>query len=503
MTGVGGRVLLLHGNQLFPIEALQGLKPDVVFMFEDHRLCTHFRYHQQKLVLILAAMRAYADGLRAAGYEVVYHPLNATEGQDQLTVLGHYLTHRRASALLSFEIEGKAQARAVEQCALALSIPLESHDSPMFLCPRSDFEQFMASRKRPQMAPFYQWQRRRLVLLMEDDGKPVGGKWSFDTENRKKLPKSVTPPEVPPVAAQAHVEDVIQLVRRYSADHPGDARTFNWPVTRQGALAWLDDFLAQRIELFGPYEDAMTTRSETLFHSRLSPLLNIGLITPAELVNQTLAHAQRANTPLQSVEGFIRQVIGWREFIRGVYQRYSSEQANANFWGHTRRLAPSWYAGDTGILPLDEAIQQVQRSGWTHHIPRLMVVANLMTLCEIKPRNAHEWFMEMFVDSASWVMGPNVYGMGLFSDGGIFATKPYICGANYMVKMSDYKKGPWCDVVDGLYWRFIHRHQDFFASNPRLALMPRALARLDDQRRERIFGAAEQFLAQHTIHSDP
>ena len=262
-------------------------------------------------------------------------------------------------------------------------------------------------------------------------------------------------------------------------------------------MGWLDDFIDSRLQEFGPYEDAMSTRSATVFHSLLSPVMNLGLVTPAEIIERVLERAEDA--PLQSLEGFVRQVIGWREFIRGVYREYSEKQETSNFWDHQREFTAAWYEGTTGIPPLDDTIRTAQRLGWTHHIPRLMVAANLMTLCEIRPAAAHRWFMEMYVDSSEWVMGPNVYGMGLFSDGGIFATKPYICGSNYLLKMSDYRKGPWCDIVDGLYWRFIDRHREFFAGNPRLALMPRALDRLKAERRELIFEAAENFLTDFTV----
>ncbi|MEM9404223.1 MAG: FAD-binding domain-containing protein, partial [Pseudomonadota bacterium] len=201
---------------------------------------------------------------------------------------------------------------------------------------------------------------------------------------------------------------------------------------------------------------------------------------------------------LSSLEGFVRQIIGWREFIRGIYRHFDDKQSSTNYWGHERELTDAWYTGETGIPPLDDTIRTALDLGWTHHIPRLMVAANLMTLCEIRPESAWRWFMEMYVDSSEWVMGPNVFGMGLFSDGGIFATKPYICGSNYLLKMSDYPRGGWCDVVDGLYWRFIDKRRDFFTSQPRLALMTRALDRLKDERRDRIFAAAETFLGDFT-----
>jgi len=371
--------------------------------------------------------------------------------------------------------------------------------SPMFTCSRDTFATFANNSSRLLMGDFYKQQRRRLDVLIDADSQPSGGQWSFDADNRKKLPRTVQPPELIRATHSDHVKDVIELVRREFKDHPGDAREFSWPATRSQAREWLDDFIAKRLHDFGPYEDAISSRSVTVFHSVLSPCLNLGLVTPRELIDAALLRVD--DIPLQSLEGFIRQVIGWREFVRGVYRNYSEQQDAANFWLHEREMSPGWHDGTTGILPLDDTIRTAQRLGWTHHIPRLMVLGNLMTLCEIRPSSAHRWFMEMFVDSSEWVMGPNVYGMGLFSDGGIFATKPYICGSNYLLKMSDYKKGPWCDIVDGLYWRFIDKHREFFSGNPRLALMPKALDRLASARRTSIFAAAEAFLERQTVAS--
>ena len=498
--------LLVLGNQLFPLECLDRAQVERVIMIEDGFLCRHFAYHQQKLVLVLAAMRAYAQELREAGLEVSYVALSdagstepgSASPTDYIQCLQQTLEHWSITELVRFEVEGKAMEARLSALATQMGIEERVLPSPMFLCSRDDFSSFLKGRAKVQMASFYKFQRTRLNLLLDSDGGPQGGRWSFDEDNRKKLPKDIEPPPMPEVAQHPEVAEVLELVRTQFADHPGKAEPFAWPVTRRGALVWLEDFLAQRLTLFGPYEDAISQRSKTLFHSVLSPLMNIGLLTPQEVVGRTLAVAQEEQIPLQSLEGFVRQVIGWRELVRGVHQHFSAQQHATNFWGHKAKLTDAWYSGTTGIEPLDVAILEAQEQGWSHHIPRLMVVANLMTLCEIAPHEAHRWFMEMYVDSASWVMGPNVYGMGLFSDGGIFATKPYICGSNYLLKMSDYKKGPWCDVMDGLYWRFIHRNRDFFATNPRLALMPRALDRLKPERRDHIFAAAESFLSTHT-----
>jgi deoxyribodipyrimidine photolyase-related protein len=490
-------VLVILGNQLFPLQHLPPPEAGPVFMAEDVGLCTYEKHHQQKIVLFLAAMRAYADGLRAAGYALTYLTLDTADSRPYEAKLQEALAAAGDDVIVHFEVEDKAMERRLADFAASAGIRRDELVSPMFLCSRAEFAGFAARKSRLLMGDFYKQQRRRLGILVDADGEPAGGRWSFDADNRKKLPSSVAPPKVSPAARTRHVENVIALVEREFPDHPGQASQFCWPTTRQQALAWLDEFVAERLEQFGPYEDALTTRSATVFHSLLSPSLNLGLLTPDEVVDRVLVHAK--DLPLQGVEGFVRQVIGWREFVRGVYREFGDRQESGNFWSHERALTDAWYDGSTGIPPLDDTIRTAQRLGWTHHIPRLMIVGNLMTLCEIRPALAHRWFMEMYVDSSEWVMGPNVYGMALYSDGGIFATKPYICGSNYLLKMSDYRKGPWCDIVDGLYWRFIDKHRDFFAGNPRLALMPRALDRLAADRRRAIFAAAEEFLGRHTV----
>ena len=489
-------MLVILGNQLFATGHLPAASEHPVFMAEDVGLCTYEKHHQQKIVLFLAAMRAYADELRDADYDVHYEKLDTDDSRSYEEKLADAMNNADTRKLVHFEIEDKAMERRIIAFADDNDIEREQLESPMFTCSRDEFHSFADGKSRLLMGDFYKQQRKRLDILVDDDGEPAGGQWSFDADNRKKLPKKVTPPDMPWLEPTDDVKDVIAIVEKAFADHPGSASGFRWPVTRKQARAWLDDFADKRLEDFGPYEDAMTTRSETVFHSVLSPCMNLGLLTPDEVVSKVLERCDDA--PIQSIEGFVRQVIGWREFVRGVYREYSDKQDEENFWSHERELTDAWYEGTTGIPPLDDTICTAQQLGWTHHIPRLMVLGNLMTLCEIRPQSAHRWFMEMYVDSSEWVMGPNVYGMGLFSDGGIFATKPYICGSNYLLKMSDYKKGDWCDIVDGLYWRFIGKHRDFFEGNPRLALMPRALDKLDDDRKQRIFEAAEDFIDEHT-----
>ncbi|MGB5591214.1 MAG: cryptochrome/photolyase family protein [Gammaproteobacteria bacterium] len=492
-------MLVILGNQLFSPSHLPAAKTTPVFMAEDMQLCTDVRHHQQKIVLFLAAMRSYADELEKAGYQLTYHRLDPSDTRSYEEKLEAALSDCGGTRIQHFEVEDKPMEKRLVEFASCNGFDRDELTSPMFTCSRDTFSAFANDKSRLLMGDFYKQQRRSLDVLIGADSKPLGGQWSFDSDNRKKLPRNVEPPEMVWTTPGTHEQDVIELVRRQFKDHPGDAREFGWPTTRSQAREWLKDFVANRLHDFGPYEDAMSARSPTVFHSVLSPCLNLGLLTPREVIDAALARVDEV--PLQSLEGFVRQVIGWREFVRGVYRNYSEQQDAANFWSHEREMSSSWRDATTGILPLDEAIRAATRFGWTHHIPRLMVLGNLMTLCEIRPSSAHRWFMEMFVDSADWVMGPNVYGMGLFSDGGIFATKPYICGSNYLLKMSDHKKGSWCDIVDGLYWRFIDKHREFFSGNPRLALMPRAFDRLDSGRRTRILTAANAFLEQHTVAS--
>ncbi|TNF28695.1 MAG: cryptochrome/photolyase family protein, partial [Deltaproteobacteria bacterium] len=363
------------------------------------------------------------------------------------------------------------------------------------------FQTYLSKVKKPFMKTFYEGARKKFSILLEKDRKPVGGKWSYDQDNRKKLPKNSEPPTILSIEHDQVTNDVISFVDKNFSNHPGESSDFWIPTTRKESLKWLNHFIKFKLEHFGNYQDAITPRSDFVFHSVLAPMINMGLILPEEVI-QKVEEAWRKNPdviPLNSVEGFIRQVLGWREFVRGIYQNFEKEQWETNFWNHKRKLSNHWYQGNTGIPILDDAIKKTIRYSYSHHIERLMILSNLMLLCEIHPHEVFKWFMEMHSDSSDWVMGPNVFGMGQFSDGGIFATKPYTCGSNYYLKMSDYKKGDWCDVVDGLYWRFIDKHQDFYRSNPRMSMMVKTLEKMDPSRKKTIFQAAEKFIQEVTL----
>ena len=293
-----------------------------------------------------------------------------------------------------------------------------------------------------------------------------------------------------------HTKKLKKEIEKLFPKHPGDVDNFWLPTTFSDAIKWLDHFIQKKFNLFGDYEDAVDVNNNFLFHSALSPLINLGLITP-EIIIERIKKVE-SKIKINSYEGYVRQIIGWREFIRGIYQNYDKELENNNFFKHKNSLTKSWYDGTTGLYPLDHSISNAVKYGYSHHIERLMIISNIMNLCEIEPRQVYNWFMEIYADSSDWVMSPNVYGMGLFSDGGIFSTKPYICGSSYFMKMFNFKKGPWNEIMDGLYWRFINKNRKFFQTNPRLNMMVVIYDKMKDERKNNIIKKANKFIRDNT-----
>ena len=441
-------------------------------------------------------MRSFKDELKSKNFNIIYRDVNKDFKLSYEKKLLKIIKEKKIKEISFFEIEDKFLEKSILSIGKKNSLKINQIKSPMFLMQRDEFKNYLSKNKRPFMANFYKIVRAKINLLMNKDGTPKGNKWSFDEENRKKLPKII---KIPNISKLKDTKDTLLLkkfIDENFKDHPGNTKNFWFPTTRKGAIKWLDDFLKDRIKLFGDYEDAVTDKSNTVFHSALSPVINLGLITPEEIIFRLRKIENKI--PINSLEGYIRQIIGWREFMRGIYQNYEQRLEKTNFFNHKRKMKKNWYDGTTGLEPLDYAINNAKNFGWSHHIERLMILANIMNLCEINPREVYKWFMEMFVDSSDWVMAPNVYGMGLFSDGGIFATKPYICGSSYFLKMMHFKKGPWCDVMDGLYWKFIDRHKKFFLKNPRLAMMVRVSEKMNSERKSRIFKAANKFIKENT-----
>ena len=421
--------------------------------------------HPRKFELHQQSMLAYKKRLESKGHSVLTLTPNAQQQTSDLLIQlidSGYQTFYLADPvddLLTKRVRKTLQQR---------SCVLEILPTPMLLTPTEVMDDYFNGRRKPMMVHFYQMQRKRLGVLIDDQGAPVGGRWSFDADNRKKLPKGITVPEEPSI---------------------------DLPVDHLSAQQWLDNFLEHRLAGFGTYEDAISSQHRVMWHSVLTPMLNLGLLTPQQVLNRTLAAADASEIPLNSLEGFLRQIIGWREFMAAMYLRHGVTMRNSNFWNFEDRPIPdAFYQGTTGIPPIDDAIKRALNTGYCHHIERLMLLGNMMLLCGFHPTRIYTWFMELFVDAYDWVMVPNVYGMSQFADGGIFTSKPYLSGSNYVRKMSDYKQGDWCGIWDGLFWSFIHRHGDFFRSQPRLAMMTRNLDRMAPEVMETHYSKSQQFL---------
>ncbi len=444
--------------------------------------------HKQRLVLHRASMRAYADELSPQGVKTRHIDAADAGSLDDIVP-------RSAKRWHLAEPVDDLLTRRVRAFARRRDVDVIFHPTPGFLTPSDFMAAQIAGRKRPFMASFYQAQRRRMDILIEGDGTPSGGKWSFDAENRAKLPKGYHPPPVPTTPSNGYVGEAVRYVEKHFPGNPGTLDDFRWPVTRADAAAWLEEFLAHRFADFGEYEDAISTQHAFLSHSAISPALNIGLLDPAEVVQRALSFAARGGkVPMNSLEGFIRQLVGWREFMAGIYHHRGVQIRHSNFWRHERPLPEAFYTATTGIPPVDRVIRQVLREGWCHHIERLMVIGNFMLLCRIRPNDVYRWFMELFVDANDWVMVPNVHGMSQFADGGTFTTKPYISGSNYILKMSDEPKGAWCAIWDGLFWSFIADHLEFFHSNPRLSMIARSWLKMPAEKQNSHRTAADRFL---------
>jgi deoxyribodipyrimidine photolyase-related protein len=443
-------------------------------------------------------MRSFYENLKKNSFKITYSKIeDSTFKDDYLLKIKKILKKNKINEISCFEIEDKPFEKKILDFSKKNKIKLNIITSPMFLNTRDDFKRYLSKSKKPFMAVFYKETRRKMNILMNGED-PVGGKWSFDEDNRKKLPKGIKVPSFPKINQTVHTKKLKNIIETKFSTHPGSTENFWFATKYKDVLKLLEFFIKEKSNLFGDYEDAVDQKNNILFHSALSPYINLGLITPEIIIEKILDSHKKKKIRINSLEGYIRQVIGWREFMRGIYQNFYNRLETGNFFKHNRKMKPTWYQGNTGLPPLDYAIKNANDHGWSHHIERLMILSNIMNLCEVKPIYVYKWFMEMFVDSSDWVMSPNVYGMGLFSDGGIFATKPYICGSSYFLKMMDFKKGEWCNIMDGLYWRFINKNRSFFLKNPRLSMMVRIYDKMNAQRKKVILAAADKFIKENT-----
>ncbi|MEN0041993.1 MAG: cryptochrome/photolyase family protein [Pseudomonadota bacterium] len=452
------------------------------------------KFHKGKLAYHRATISAYVDRLERAGHNVERVDYEHDTGLLKTTLkrlADDGVTRVTYAHPHDCTLE-KRLAKAID----AAGLDHEEYDTPAFINTPQLNREYRDGKKRWFMADFYKFQRTRLDILMDGD-EPEGGQWSFDDDNRKKVPKSKLNevPQIHPRNATPYEQDAREWVEEHFCDNYGSAESLWFPIDHDGAADWLETFLEKRFHNFGPYEDAIVKGESWLWHGVLTPMLNTGLLTPRQIVNNTLAFAEKHDVPINSLEGFIRQIIGWREFMAATYADLGVEMRTTNHWKHERKIPRSFYDGTTGIGPIDDAITRINETAYAHHIERLMVLGGFMFLCEFDPDDVYRWFMEMFVDSYDWVMVPNAYAMSQHADGGLITTKPYFSGSNYIKKMSNYPAGEWADIWDGLYWRFIWKHHDRLAKNPRWAMMCRTAAKMDPVKRDAHIARADGYLA--------
>ncbi|NNF33625.1 MAG: cryptochrome/photolyase family protein [Saprospiraceae bacterium] len=464
-----------------------------VYLIEEYLFFKQFKFHKQKLAFHRATMKFYEDYLSSKGKEVIY--VESAEDRSDVRELINHLDQKGVSQIEVVDVVDDWLERRLGK-AEEIGMELVIHDTPGFINQRDDLMAFFRKDKKKYFqTSFYKSERKRLDILIEGNDSPMGGKWSFDDENREKYPRDKAPPVIDFPERNEYHKEAIDYVNQNFKNCPGAlSEEPLYPVTFDQMNQWVQQFYECRFHEFGTYEDAIVKDEVFLNHGVLSPGLNVGLITPGVIVEKSIAYAGAHDVPINSLEGFIRQIIGWREFIRGVYIVKGREERTKNFWGFKRKIPASFYTGETGIDPIDITIKKVINTGYCHHIERLMVLGNFMVLCEFDPDEVYRWFMELFIDAYDWVMVPNVYGMSQYADGGLMSTKPYISSSNYLMKMSDYKKGDWNKVWDGLFWRFMYVHRSFFESNPRLGMLVRNLDRMSEDKLNGHLEVAENFL---------
>ncbi|NUT69909.1 cryptochrome/photolyase family protein [Pseudarthrobacter sp. C4D7] len=499
------RLVLPH--QLFE-QQWEGADQGTVYVLIEHDLYfRQYSFHAHKLVLHRASMAGFARRLRGLGHDVVVLPSDRTRASR--VQLADLVRQRRPRKVTWFDVVDDWLERDLTAGLADAGYAMQGGDvleSPNFLTSRAQIQDWFANNPA-RMHDFYVWQRRRLDVLM-DGGGPVGGKWSFDADNRKKLPRGYAPPTVSRFRghhalrqdgmfqldglgeasgpngretsedAARDVESAISWVAAEFPDAPGDPHLFAWPTTPEEARQHLQEFVDERLDGFGPYEDAISAAHPFINHGLLTPALNIGLLNPAEVVHAVLDSADEG-TPLASLEGFVRQVIGWREYMRATYLLRGRRMRTANLLNHRNQLGAGWWDATTGLAPVDLVVSRVLTTGYAHHIERLMVLGNAMSLLRIHPDDVYEWFMEMFIDAYDWVMVPNVYAMSQFAAGADITTKPYVSGSNYLRKMSDLPAGEWTADWDGLYWTYVEDHRPVFERNPRSRMIASLVDRMD------------------------
>ncbi len=506
-------LIFLLGDQLSPsISALEGCDParDVVLMAEVADEASYVRHHKKKLAFIFAAMRAFADELRGLGWTVDHVRLDAPANTGSLTgELARAISRHKPHGVIATEA---AEWRVLEMqkgWRESLGIDFELRPDGRFVCSREEFAAWAKGRKQLRMEYFYREMRRKTGLLM-DGGEPAGGQWNFDHDNRKQAKTDLFMPAPIRAAPDERTRAVLALVAERFPENFGDLEPFWFPVTRTDAQKAVQRFLKEALPRFGDYQDAMLRGEKFLYHALLSPLINVGLVDPLELCRQAEAQYRAGRAPLNAVEGFIRQIIGWREYVRGIYWLGMPGYTQRNELCAARPLPWMYWSGETKMACMAAAIGQTKEEAYAHHIQRLMVTGNFALLAGIEPHQTHEWYLAVYMDAFEWVEAPNTIGMSQFADGGWLASKPYAASGAYIDRMSDYcsscrykvkvRTGPDACPFNALYWDFLTRHRERFERNPRMAQMYRTYDKFAEGERSAIKTQAARFLAHVDAH---
>lgn len=516
-------LILILGDQLnADSAALDGFdaEHDAVWMAEVAHESKKVWSSKPRTAVFLAAMRHFREELRAKGWRVFYRELTtaggawtgargavkASSAETFAEALAEFTSRKKAQRWIVVEPGEWGVREELRNAAEAAGVDLEMREDRHFLCSHAQFADHAEGRKQLRMEFFYREMRQRHGVLMEK-GKPVGGAWNFDSENRKSFGKDGPPLRMPPrrFAPDAITRGVIELVNERFADHPGDLAEFDWPVTAADAELALEDFIAHRLSEFGDWQDAMWTAEPWLYHSRLSAAMNLKLLDPRRVIAAAEEEWQKGRAPLAAVEGFIRQILGWREYVRGIYWREMPSYLELNALGADQPLPAFYWTGQTDMACLRDAIGQTLSLGYAHHIQRLMVTGLYALMLGVRPKEVHEWYLAVYVDAIEWVELPNTLGMSQHGDGGLMASKPYIATGKYIQRMSNYCTGCRYDPAEStgakacpfttLYWDFLLQHEPVLRKNQRMSMQVRNLARLDDTKREAIRTQAAKWRA--------
>lgn len=501
------KLCLILGDQLnTKISSLAHIdkQQDIVLLCEVIEEASYVNHHKKKLVFVFSAMRHFAENLTSMGYQVHYTRLDNPNNQGSFTAeVASAIRRYQATEVVVTEAAEYRVLQMMKTWASTFDIKVSICPDNRFLCSHQGFSQWASERKQLRMEYFYREMRKAYGILMDDD-KPVGGQWNYDAENRQVLSENVKIPETYQIAPDEMTQTVIELIAARFDDHFGEIKPFFFAVTREQALDALNQFVQERLPSFGDYQDAMLQGEPWLYHSHISLYLNNGLLLPMECVKAAEEAYREGRAPLNAVEGFIRQIVGWREFVRGIYWLKMPDYAQENQLQAMRPLPDFYWTANTQLNCIKQCVSETRDNAYAHHIQRLMVLGNFALLAGIDPQAVNEWYLLVYADAYEWVELPNVTGMVLFADGGLLASKPYAASGAYINKMSNYCKNCHYDVkqktgegacpFNYLYWDFLIRNESYLFNNPRLGMSYRTLAKMAPSKRADIEADSQQFL---------